>query len=374
MHGQLRELCSNYGKVDIIFFDGLGGKPKDWDPDKLFKMIRQLQPDIVINNRGGLTGDYDTPEQKVGEFQNDRPWETCMTIAEQWSWRTEDRVKPLSVCIRSLVATVGGDGNFLFNVGPMPTGQIHPHQAKTLRQMGDWLEKYGETIYGTRGGPFISGTWGTSTHSKSIIYLHFFDLYGKSFRLPPIPAKITGWSIITGGQAEIEQLPDGIVVTIPPKYRKEIDTIIALELDTEAAKIEPVSVYSGSLARNGTALASSVYNDRVSDAADKAFDEKASTHWRSSTTSGWLQITLEKPQKIATAVIQQASDYFGAEEYELLYMQDKQWKNLVKGTMLDQLNVFNFEPVTAQKFRLTVSRKDRQIMIREFQLFGPGSE
>ena len=374
MHGQLRELCSNYGKVDMIFFDGLGGKTEDWDPSKLSKMIHQLQPDIVINNRGGLPGDYDTPEQKVGEFQQDRPWETCMTIAEQWSWRTEDRIKPLSVCIRSLVATVGGDGNFLFNVGPMPTGQIEPGQVQTLREMGNWLDKYGNSIYGTRGGPFKSGTWGASTHSGRTIYLHFFNLYGQSFRLRPIPARITGWSVLTGGQAEIEQLPDGILVTVPPQYRKEIDTILALELDTDAGKIEPVRVSSGSLALNCTALASSVYGDHAANAADKAFDEKASTHWRSNTTSGWLQIKLEKPQKVATSVIQQGSDYFGAEEYELLYVQGGQWKSLVKGTTLSQLNVFNFEPVIAQKFRLVVSRKDRQIMIREFQLFGPGSE
>jgi alpha-L-fucosidase len=240
--------------------------------------------------------------------------------------------------------------------------------------MGKWLDKYGNSIYGTRGGPFKSGTWGTSTHNGRIVYLHCFNLHGKSFRLPPIPARITGWSVITGGQAEIEQLPDGIIVTVPPQYREEIDTIVALELDTDAGKIEPVSVPSGSLALNGTALASSVYGDRAANAADKAFDEKASTHWRSNTAAGWLQIELEEPQKVATVIIQQGSDYFGAEEYELLYMQDDQWKSLVKGTMLGQLNVFNFEPVTGQKFRLIASRKDRQIIIREFQLFGPGSE
>jgi alpha-L-fucosidase len=372
LHGQLRELCANYGKVDMIFFDGLGGKPKDWDPGKLFKMIRQLQPDVVINNRGGLPGDYDTPEQKVGEFQRDRPWETNMTIGKQWSWRTEDRIKPLSICIRSLVATVGGDGNFLFNVGPMPTGQIEPRQVQTLREMGKWLEKYGKSIYDTRGGPFKSGTWGTSTHNGRIIYLHLFNLHGKSFRLPSIPAKIIGWNVLTGGQAEVEQLPDGIVVSVPSQHRNEIDTIIALELDTEAATIKPASVSSGSLALDGSASASGVYKDRDSDAADKAFDEKASTHWRSNGTAGWLQIELDKPQKVATAVIQQGSDYFGAEEYELLYMQDGKWKSLVKGTMLGQLNVFKFEPVTSRTFRLMVSRRDRQIMIREFQLFGPG--
>ena len=95
LHGHMRELCTNYGQVDIIFFDGLGGKAEDWNSKPLFKMIRKLQPDIVINNRGGLQGDYDTPEQRVGEFNRDFPWETNMTICDQWAWKTRDRLKSL---------------------------------------------------------------------------------------------------------------------------------------------------------------------------------------------------------------------------------------------------------------------------------------
>lgn len=371
MHAQLRELCTNYGKVDMIFFDGLGGNAKDWQSRKLFRMIRKLQPDVLINDRGGLPGDYDTPEQKVGEFQKDRPWESCMTIAEHWSWHTRDHIKPLDVCIRALVATVGGDGNLLLNVAPMPTGQIYPEQVKILNQIGTWLDRYGKTIYETRGGPFKSGTWGASTHRGNTVYLHFFHLHGEKFTLPPVPAKITGWSVPTGGQARIEQTPDGITVTVPPEHRKKIDTIIAIELDTQAGKIEPVSVPSGSLALNAAAHASSVYRNRASNAAGKAFDDNAATHWRSNNTSGWLRIKLQKPRKIAAVVIQQGSDYFGAEKCELMYMKNGSWKNLAKGKILHQLNVFDFEPVVAQKFRLKASRSNRQIMISEFQLFGP---
>ncbi|MHC4324137.1 MAG: alpha-L-fucosidase, partial [Planctomycetota bacterium] len=86
MHAQLREICSNYGRIDIIWFDGLGGSAKDWDSENLFEMIRRLQPNVIINNRAGLPADHDTPEQRIGKFQNDRPWETCMTICRQWAW------------------------------------------------------------------------------------------------------------------------------------------------------------------------------------------------------------------------------------------------------------------------------------------------
>ncbi|MFO7976346.1 MAG: alpha-L-fucosidase, partial [Candidatus Hydrogenedentota bacterium] len=122
LHGQLRELCTNYGQIDIIWFDGLGGTAEDWNSEPLFKMIRELQPHVLINNRAGLPGDFDTPEQRVGKFQNDRPWESCITICRQWAWKPDDAMKSFEECIRTLVRCAGGDGNLLFNVGPMPSG------------------------------------------------------------------------------------------------------------------------------------------------------------------------------------------------------------------------------------------------------------
>ncbi|HNR35944.1 MAG TPA: alpha-L-fucosidase, partial [Candidatus Hydrogenedentes bacterium] len=124
LHGQVRELCTNYGRLDIFWFDGLGGTVKDWDSEKLVAMIRRLQPDIIVNNRAGLPEDHDTPEQTVGTFQRSRPWETCMTIGDQWAWKPNDRVKSLKQCLDVLVRCAGGDGNLLFNVGPMPDGRI----------------------------------------------------------------------------------------------------------------------------------------------------------------------------------------------------------------------------------------------------------
>ena len=77
-----------------------------------------------------------------------------MTICQQWAWKPNDRMKSLKECIQTLVRVAGGDGNLLFNVGPMPDGRIEPRQVDRLKEMGDWLRKYGESIYGTRGGPF----------------------------------------------------------------------------------------------------------------------------------------------------------------------------------------------------------------------------
>jgi alpha-L-fucosidase len=373
LHGHMRELCTNYGQVDIIFFDGLRGKAEDWDSKPLFKMIRKLQPDIVINNRGGLQGDYDTPEQRVGEFSRDFPWETNMTICEQWAWKTGDRLKSLKECIQALVATVGGDGNFLFNVGPMPTGKIEPRQVTRLKEMGDWLHKYGEGIYGTRGGPFKSGTWGTSTHRDNRIYIHLFNLYTGEFTLPPIPRKIIGSSLLTSGEVQVNQSAEGIKVTVPEQYRSDIDTVLILRLDGPAGLIEPVDVPSGSLAHGRTAGSSSIYRDRPKNKPDKAFDDNCGTCWRSNDNQGWLEVDLGEPRQVDTAVIHQGSDYFGTEKFELLCRVGGSWKTLAEGEKLGQPAMLKFETVEAQQFRLKAHRENRQLIICEFQLFSAES-
>jgi alpha-L-fucosidase len=371
LHGQLRELCSNYGQVDIIFFDGLGGNAEDWDSQRLIRMVRRLQPNVVINDRAGLDGDYDTPEQRIGEFQADRPWESCITICRQWAWKPADRMKSLEQCIETLVRVAGGGGNLLLNVGPMPTGEIEPRQVAVLKQMGDWLNKYGQSIYGTRGGPFKSNSFCTSTHRGNRIYLHVFNWHHDSFALPPIDRNIVRAQLLTGGKIQVRQSQYGVTLVVPQEYRQEIDTIAVLELDGSAGDVEPIDLPSGSLAYQNLATASSVYHDRASSMPDKAFDDNYGSCWRCEGNEGWLQVDLGRPQVVETALIWDGGNYFGAETYELLGNVEGNWQSLVSGTVLRQPAVLKFEPVTAQKLRLNVSRKERQVRIYELQLFGP---
>ncbi len=234
LHGQLRELLTNYGRVDIVWFDGLGGKPADWDAERLVDMCRRLQPGVVINNRAGLPCDFDTPEQRIGQMRTDRPWETCMTIGTQWAWKPNDRIKPLKTCLQTLVQVAGGDGNLLFNVGPMPDGRIEPRQAERLREMGRWLERYGESIYQTRGGPFARGPWGAATCRESTVYVHLLDAGLDVVNLPPIDRKITASRVLTGGTASVRQTDQGIELSVPKEHRQEIDTIVVFTLDGPA--------------------------------------------------------------------------------------------------------------------------------------------
>lgn len=238
LHDQVRELMTNYGKVNMLFFDGLGGKETDWDGKRLIAMCRELQPEIMINNRSGVRADFGTPEQRIGKMQTDRPWETCMTLCHQWSWKPNDELKSLEKCIRVLVRVVGGDGNLLLNVGPMPDGRIEPRQAERLREIGDWLKKYGESIYDTRGGPFPVGDWGASTHRGNTIYLHILDKDSMKIYLPTIDKNIVSYKIITGGSATIEERPHEISISVSPQNPDEPDSIIKIELDGPASEVK----------------------------------------------------------------------------------------------------------------------------------------
>ena len=371
LHGQLREICSDYGKIDIIWFDGLGGSAKDWDSENLFKMIRQLQPNVIINNRAGLPADHDTPEQRIGKFQNDRPWETCMTICRQWAWKPNDQMKSIKQCIDTLVRVVGGDGNLLFNVGPMPDGRIEPRQVERLLEMGDWLDKYGKTIYATRGGPFKPGPWGASTHKGSAIYIHVLNWPDGTLKLPPIPKKIVDSSILTGGTVKLKQTDKVIEISVPREHRHQLDTVIRLRVKGPASEIPPCSLPSDSLAAGKKARASNVFQKNRHYGPTMAVDDDEATRWAtdSGTHQAWLEVDLGKTTTFNRVKITEAYDR--VKKFELQYKNNGQWKTFINGTKIGQSYVKDFKPVTAKQVRLNILDATDGPTIWEFQLLAP---
>jgi alpha-L-fucosidase len=208
-------------------------------------MARQLQPGIIINNRSSLPGDFDTQEDYVSEFQITRPWEHDFPVSAQWAWKPNDQIKSLKESLDIIVECVVRGGNALLGLGPMPDGRFEPRQVERVREIGEWLKKYGEAIYGTRGGPFISAEWGGTTWRGNKIYLHLLRWSGvrekgggreawsidKVLRLSPITQRITASKVLTGGKATVTQTDDGIEIQVPKEDRDPIDTIVELTFD-----------------------------------------------------------------------------------------------------------------------------------------------
>lgn len=184
----VEELCTKYGKLDMFNFDANywnGMYTADmWDSECLTRMIRRLQPGIIINNRASLPGDYDSPEQRIGIFQNNRAWETCMCLCDTWSY-SPSRVKPPLELFQNLQSIAVGDGNLLLSWGMEWSGRWNPEQKKAFIGLGDYLKTYGQTIYNTQGGPWISQDWGGTTYAEDKIFVHVVKLPAdKTIRLP----------------------------------------------------------------------------------------------------------------------------------------------------------------------------------------------
>jgi alpha-L-fucosidase len=235
MFGQVRELCEKY-KPDGIWFDGgWEHPPQDWRAEELLKMIWSILPNAVINDRTGLPADFSTPEQFVpGTGMAQRLWETCMTINNSWGYNAYDHShKSVRQLIQTLVDIASKGGNFLLNVGPMPTGEIQPEFVVRLKQMGAWLKQYGDAIYGTDGSPFpvhnppLNGC----TVKGNKLFLHFFEY-------PTAPVKIWGlktkvnkaYLMKDKTPIEFKQKDLELVLDFPPIIPDPYDTIVVLEL------------------------------------------------------------------------------------------------------------------------------------------------
>jgi len=374
--GQLRELCTNYGRLDILWFDGLDSPRNLWGdtPEKSFMMIRMLQPDIVLNNRGGLPGDHDTPEQRVGGFNRERPWETCMTICQQWAWKPNDNMKSLKQCLQTLLYTVGGDGNLLFNVGPMPDGRIEARQVERLREMGAWLKKYGDGVYGTRGGPFKPGKWGASTCKDNKIYLYVMNWPEEGpLALPTAGAAIQTAEALGGGEATMKRADDSIEIDVPAANRNPIATVIVLTVTGRAFDIPPAALASAgdSLATGKKASASTVFQNSPSYGPDKAFDNDPETRWATDAgvSSAWLEVDLGKPATIRRVAIHEPEEYRRVQAFELQYHDGQVWKTFHEGTTLGPDWSVKVEPFTAQRVRLNIVKAPGGPTISEFSLF-----
>jgi len=243
MKSQLKELIDNYHPF-LLWFDGNWEQPwtNDYAKD-MYAYLKKLDPALIVNNRLGKNahdilneqsvGDYATPEQKIGKLNISFPWESCITICNQWAWKPNDAMKPLKQCISTLALTAGGNGNLLLNVGPMPDGRMEARQVKQLKAMGDWLKQNGASIYGTLGGPFTPDSSFASTRKGNKIYIHLLNASTKHLTLAAIQGvHIQKAYSITGTPISVTENATNIELHIPDTLVADAnDTVIVLEAD-----------------------------------------------------------------------------------------------------------------------------------------------
>ncbi|HEU4701102.1 MAG TPA: alpha-L-fucosidase [Conexibacter sp.] len=254
VHAQVRELCTQYGRVDVLWYDGdWPWQAQDWRSRELEAMVRELQPGILVNDRTGLEGDFDTPEQQIPHAPPERPWEACMTINDHWGYCPGDQQwKSPAQLIANIVRCASGNGNFLLNVGPDPDGVIPAASVERLRAVGRWLAANGASVYGTedtaplrqqilpadhRMGPYdISHVGMVQTYPTmrgTTLYVHALKWPGSELTIGNLASTVTAARFLDGG-TPIDFRQDGtrVHLTGMPQYAPDpCDTVIALECD-----------------------------------------------------------------------------------------------------------------------------------------------
>ncbi len=265
MHGQVEELVTNYGKIDLLWFDfsydNLKGEA--WRASELIEMIRKHQPDVIMDNRleasgegfGGLvsanpsvySGDFVSPEQIIppkGILDvkgRPVPWEACITMNGNWGYAVKDNFyKPAPMLIRKLAECVSKDGNLLLNVGPDARGLIPKESLDALSEIGRWMRRNGESIYGCGYAGMEKPDFGRVTKNGKKLYFHVFDNPIGYLPLPGVkPEEIKRIRLLsTGAEMAIEKnwitdnYPDICFTSFGPDPRlpDEADTVVMVEL------------------------------------------------------------------------------------------------------------------------------------------------
>jgi alpha-L-fucosidase len=252
--GQVRELCTNYGEIGGLWFDGWWDKPDaDWGLDETYRLIHELQPRALVGNNHHVTPlagedfqifEQDLPGKNASGFNKARvagglPLETCMTINRSWGFDARDTdYKSTESIIQALVESAGRGANLLLNIGPRADGTINHEVSQRLLEVGAWLKKFGESVYGTRRGPIPPQPWGVSTqqgeHAAQKIYLHV--LKPKPDEPIVFDARMS-WAPFLFGTTTPLQLTKklGVVeLDLPQKALVPFDTIVVLRPDSSS--------------------------------------------------------------------------------------------------------------------------------------------
>lgn len=238
-HSQVKELMSNYGKIDILWYDGAWPYDAEaWQSKKLNDMVRKLQPHILINNRSQLPEDFGTPEQHIPTAAPETKfpthlWESCMTMNDNWGYSAGDKNwKSTRQLIMNLIRCVSGEGNYLLNVGPKPDGTIPEPSIKRLKEIGKWMKENKESIHHAGRAHFEGGMVGLTTAKNNKVYLHVFRWPGEEICLAGVKNKIrSGYLLASNKKVSVTQKGERLFIQgLPQKAPDAIDTVIVLKL------------------------------------------------------------------------------------------------------------------------------------------------
>lgn len=258
LHAEVNELVSNYGPVDVLWWDYSAEDfqgDEAWRSTDLMRLVRSKQPEIIMNNRlfrseeagwksmgtdgfaarlDSAYGDFITPEQHIpATGMPGIDWETCMTLNTTWGYSAHDQAwKSSDVLIRNLIDIASKGGNYLLNIGPKGDGSLTPETVKAFGAVGDWMRVNSESIYGTTASPFPELKWGRCTQKQGTLYLHVFEWPQDGIlRVPGLKTGVRSARLLAGGDTlQVEQVDNETRIHVPAAAPDAVASVIRVEL------------------------------------------------------------------------------------------------------------------------------------------------
>ena len=201
-HGLIRELMTNYGEISVLWYDVPWPLDADgWESERMNKMVFELQPDIIVNNRNKLDGDFSTPEQRIVAEEGGRAWESCMTLNDSWGYqRADDNWKSAKTVIRNLISCSRDGGNYLLNIGPKADGSIPQESIDVLTAVGRWMQTSGDTIYGSDICQPRRANYASFTRKANTLYMHVHFWPGEEVAIGGLMNKVLSARLPKTGQ------------------------------------------------------------------------------------------------------------------------------------------------------------------------------
>lgn len=246
MEAQLYELLTRYGDIGAIWFDGVWDHDQDsipfnWDLERQYALIHQLQPRCLVGNNHHEAVkpgediqifERDVPGQNLaglsGQEIGNLPLETCQTMNGMWGYKiTDQNYKSVDELIRLLISTAGKGANLLLNIGPQPNGQLPAAALDRLRGMGEWLGRYGESIYDTTAGEIAEQPWGATTRKGDVLYVHVTDRALQTLTLP-LQSRVKNITVLNDGSVlKGKTNKEGLTLTLP-QHDEHVDYILKI--------------------------------------------------------------------------------------------------------------------------------------------------